>query len=910
MSCRFENTNTDTPIIRAENGKESILFESLLRSSKSSSEAVKKYMAVDNAKADLLAKFPGVQTDLNGEFVLTPEIDSWAKEKAGFIRTEAKPLGVSTSFSQIRNNLRTVLDIQEKRYAKAREGGKSSKAELFEKNIATIRENLQDVEGLDGGLITFIQVADHYLQHLQTEVAYLKTSLQKYGTDPTWLTSERITDILVKLNNIKDFSSTFMLLDDLAVQLMGNQTITPDLKAALDRSINMKQSIFSEYSQLALDIATEWVYPYMDRLNTSLASKGDSKYIISKAELRRMFQIADQDVGFFNSWLGAGIASENPLNSVIIKIVKDHLENARKVDIDVQADLFNAFEKASGPKNNAREFNSKYIRTISVKDRRPLIENGKNVLDSNGVPVMETVYVMQKAIHQPYKYDEVAKSRDEFIAKYGEMPTDPEEKLRWQRRFYDEWWSVNNRALGNQEINAILKVKLDTFSGTRAEKVSKLRDWIAKNSADGKTFTAMDGVGTENGMVEIPWLEEEEGLSFYFRPSVRSPFFVPNDKYKNPEFEKLKSDPYFRAIYKAYTEANMKYPYNSRLRYGMLPQVRKTGFDALSSASSMGEYVSRIKSDLSLITHHNEAVDTQYGGDVIQDITGKKHYFLPTPYVAKLDYSEISDDLLSSVLKFSQAASRYDAMAEIQPHIETVSALIFGVKNIKDLGRGVVTGLKKQVEYHSSNANKQLETALETTYWGREVEKLEPWKIKIRDKEYSIAPDKILSNLGFLTALSKMAGNLLAGINNLTLGELGNFIEAMSGKYGSRADWAKAEAFYVAQLPNLMADIGKSVDRSKLSLMLEYFDAIQGEFRDQYGDAVSGNRLKNLWNMNSLFFVNNSAEHKIQATGALMRLMMQKVRTTSGKEISMYDAYEKVGNKVKLKKKKGIFKIV
>jgi hypothetical protein len=69
------------------------------------------------------------------------------------------------------------------------------------------------------------------------------------------------------------------------------------------------------------------------------------------------------------------------------------------------------------------------------------------------------------------------------------------------------------------------------------------------------------------------------------------------------------------------------------------------------------------------------------------------------------------------------------------------------------------------------------------------------------------------------------------------------------------------------------------------------YDAIQGDFNDIAGGFISGSRVKKAWNTSALFFMNHAGEHEMQVSTMFAALDAQKLQTTSGENISLFDAY-------------------
>ena len=140
-----------------------------------------------------------------------------------------------------------------------------------------------------------------------------------------------------------------------------------------------------------------------------------------------------------------------------------------------------------------------------------------------------------------------------------------------------------------------------------------------------------------------------------------------------------------------------------------------------------------------------------------------------------------------------------------------------------------------------------------------------------------------------------MAVNLSAGINNTLFGQYSLAIEAIAGKYFNVSHYADAQAAYMASVPDLIGDLANGAPTSKVGVLAMKYDAIQGEFKDEYGQNVSGSALRRAFTTRSLFFLQKSGEHYIQVSGMIAMMKATKVKQADGTEISLWEAYDENG---------------
>ena len=142
-----------------------------------------------------------------------------------------------------------------------------------------------------------------------------------------------------------------------------------------------------------------------------------------------------------------------------------------------------------------------------------------------------------------------------------------------------------------------------------------------------------------------------------------------------------------------------------------------------------------------------------------------------------------------------------------------------------------------------------------------------------------------------------MAGNVVASVNNVLMGNMQMFIEAHGNKYFNKKDLAKAFTQYHAELlkGSFIGDM-KNPIKSEITQYGLLFDAIQGEFTNDLGEKISGNVMRRFLSPNSLFLLTHAGEHQIQLTGMLAMMNAYKVKTKTGQEITLNQAFEKDTN--------------
>lgn len=349
-------------------------------------------------------------------------------------------------------------------------------------------------------------------------------------------------------------------------------------------------------------------------------------------------------------------------------------------------------------------------------------------------------------------------------------------------------------------------------------------------------------------------------------------------------------------------------PYGTNQEVFSLPFIRISGLDRLRS-DGIVEY---LKADLEEI-YKPLATDTEYG----YNENGKN--FVPVFYTyrgsgeRRMSNSDISKDLVGSILKFSQMANKYSAYKRIQAEVSLFESIVEerGIKELDSRGRPIIDriaaqfGKKDFMKTSSNRVNERLQAFINMEYYGiRE----KPWVVTktVLGKEYEIDINKLFNFLGRWTGLNTLALNLLSAVNNVALGNFYIFQESLARQnFGFNFELRKGKAIYYKAAPTMFADIGKIHGLSKETQLAREYDAIQGEFSDISGHFITGSKLKKMWGTSALFFLNHAGEHEMQISTLFAALQGQKVKTKSGEEISLWEAYE-LDEKGLLKIKDGV----
>lgn len=297
--------------------------------------------------------------------------------------------------------------------------------------------------------------------------------------------------------------------------------------------------------------------------------------------------------------------------------------------------------------------------------------------------------------------------------------------------------------------------------------------------------------------------------------------------------------------------------------------------------------------------------DTEFGGDEISNLfttfSGKPIDRLPIYYTTELeDMSRLSTDFTSSMLAYAGMAINYSEMNKIIDALELTKDLAM------DREVQQYSGDKKLVESFKvlhKKFSKSYSLAGSQTNIGDKLEDYFQSVIYGRSKQDqgtiigNIDTAKTLDTLKSYTGVIGLGLNLFSAIGNITAGKMQMFIDSVSGEYFNYKNMAVGKKNYWAMIPEYMAEINSIRKSNKMSLLIDKFDALEEFYSNLRNTNYYKGPLTRIIGSSNLYFLNNIGEHYLHTRNMLSMLDAYKVKDSSGKEISLFDAFEVVANK-------------
>lgn len=762
--------------------------------------------------------------------------------------------GLKTVINEIKNVL-----IKQKALFK-----KQSNSKKFVDDIDKILKTMDQEDNDLESVLEFIADSNKYINELFDRFNQLREQLDR---DEILTPFER-NNALNLIKKISELTSSYEVLEDL-MDVFGTYESTPvggEINM-LQRTINRKNKLTKAYKELGKDLITDWLYNEAIYVNEKLQAEGKSKYILSRNKIKDELELASSDIGFFESILGSAISSKDPITALAAKAIKAQMLKANEDDLDTKEEVLEAYEKDGAP---SIEQNRRFIHEIELPE---------TITEEDGTT--KIVYNKAKAIITKYRTDLFDKAKRDFFKSLGARPADPKEGKEYDKK-KALWFKAN------QDIRSDADIIVD--NKRKELSADEFNLWIKENTR------VTDNIIYRDGTTLLQRIKADNPKAIFSSNNKQIYLYSgeltrPSDKYLNPEYNKVKDNQYYQTLLRVYNESNDRLPLHNRLRYGILPQIVKNNIETTLSETFSKENLKD--------AFNTQTYDTKYS---LQTLSGETYHSIPIRHVIKIDEKLVSEDLLESVLKFSQMSNNYKYMSDIKANVDILMDIVRDRAVVETNSKGeqmmdkVTNALRKKSKSEAKKVNQRLQEFINMAFYGEEELKS---SFNLLGKD--ISTNKVASKIQFLSSMSMMAGNITGGIANAIWGNYQTLAQSIGGKSYTKAEWLSAFAHYNANIPMYAGDIGKRIGKSKDNQLAEIFDAIQGDFKDQYGNNISGSTARRLMSTNTLFFNQSATEHQIQLTSMIAMLKHHKVKTTAGEEISLYDAFVLEGNRYRLR---------
>ncbi len=830
----------------------------------------KRMNAIDFKNLSLTSSLSDI-SNMFGDEVFTADLSANQRNSEALIKYQRTNNDTDLTYSHIFDKIKDRVAILNATIRKRKQG------EQFKADIAQLNDIIKNEDEITS-INNFVSNSMNYVDDAYDRFNALRESVK----DPKKLTPNDISYNLYQLGEIQQLLNVFDTMSDIQLMYMREGASTKDDKMAkLAEAIAKKDIMISDYKNFALTYLTEWLYPQVEPTNKQLIATGHKVDVITKEQFRDQLVMATRDIDASGYYMGAVINSQDPISAAIGLALKDVIYNNHVKDVQIEHHLTEAYKGVRSTSlyttaKGEEEFNQQFLRQA---------ENYEQIgVDENGEP--EYGYVKRAAFHTEYLDDQYQKARRTFFQDLGPKPSRASRKAYGQySKAVAKFYSENTQIAPN--VSSIIQAKKNALSKRQFER------WLLENTLE------IDNDHYPNGLSKADYFkgkiysfnQKTDRFRIYAGDLIR-----PSEKYRNPEFNKMMGNNYYKHLYTAYNDANEKLG-NYGLNYGIVPQESKGKnlFSDLKWSPAEAK-----QSLLTVLKAPIKAMYANYDSDrTIQRQDGTEVKRIPIKYTKLLDPEDLKMDLLSSTLKFSQMANNFEGMSEIEPNILVLKTVLNGDYNLGIKGRQIANTTGKGAQKINAITKKIVpKLAREDMLNARLNEFIDdvvfgdtelPADFNFLGRDFSM--NKIGGTIGMYTVVTNMALNFTGGVNNIIVGNYNNVLESMGGRFWGKRDYAWANGKYWAEMPNTLGNLVGQTD-SILNHLAEYYDVPQGEFKNEYGQDVTKGGINKAFRRSSLMFMQKGGEHQIQLTGMLALMHNTKLTTTEGKEMNLYDAWK------------------
>lgn len=720
-------------------------------------------------------------------------------------------------------------------------------------------------------------------------------------------------ELIRELSAINDFVNGYSILDEISqkdIYNFFNEEVDPNIPAneltpqqMLSRALNVKRAVKEQFIEIGIPLMAEFLSEYQsgysteninEEINKVLAKmdivKKDpaltdeqrakqttklqeeidkyQKFSLDAKGLENILRSASTDTSVLDYLISPLISSEDSALALFAKAIKSQLEIGRQKDIKLKNEWNTKFEDyaavTSASKDNKAEFNKGIYEFIKYSYR-----NKKGEIIN-----VDTASFVQKYDMAAYRNAEF-----KFRESIGDPPVavDPTNPTRIEQSKMDQyakkigtWYSQNKQPKSEKEINEIINAKKkELFDGLITQK--EYKEWeddrIHKNEQWG-TITYRK--------------ELSQPASKYLNPKWKAMYDI-ND---NPINEKGK---YHKFLVSEYIKSQELLPVSQRLGF-RLPSIPKSDLERVMTNG----LASTIQENIKDATEVRDIDSTQFG---IADTSQLGVKFIPIHYTQHMSAEDISLDLGKSVLEFAAMAHKYSALNEVNGEISLFKSIISKPGRVIETdakGRGVLDVFANSLGYQEfirqngeSYSQKHVDAFINMVVNG---------ETQVNETLFGISSTKVTNTLTAFSAFTSIAMDPLKGVANNMQGNIQLIIEANSGQFFSKSDLAAGKSYYLTSIPSMLNDFGNSVPKGLVGQMIEMYDAIQGEFVDQYGKKVTSSVAAKLISTDTMFFNMHFGEHEIQVSTMLALMNATNViDKKTGKTMTLLEAHNIYG---------------
>lgn len=331
--------------------------------------------------------------------------------------------------------------------------------------------------------------------------------------------------------------------------------------------------------------------------------------------------------------------------------------------------------------------------------------------------------------------------------------------------------------------------------------------------------------------------------------------------------------------------------------------LRKLGVERIKDADGMHGKLDAFGENVK-----NAILDTSEEADkdersIQVDFQGNKIDNLPIKYVTKgkhESWDDMTDDVAMSLVAYASMGFEYDELNQVLAMLENARYMSMNREIEQKSGRQrlverIRTGTTEDdLMYDEAFTKKQMHTNLQLAI--NDFFQMHLYG-KLQKEEgglfgTKVSKRKAANMINAAASYSQMAFNFQQRISNIGAGMMNIAVETAGKGAFNAASFAWATKEYLKHTSRRLLDTGALESDDKLSLFAERYDLHQNNGKFSPNDSFKKGRASRVFNTNLLFAGLNAGEDFLALTTALAIARNTKVKNASGKEETLWDAFE------------------
>lgn len=647
--------------------------------------------------------------------------------------------------------------------------------------------------------------------------------------------------------------------------------VTPDVVASIKKNILEKRkkiASFVEEDTSNMSFLQKQRYLFRKKQQGFLIKKlneleeqflnDENNIDMEQVILREIKMGGYNDVSMIDRMLSPAISMPNTFLPTFVLTIKKAFEEVRLKNMKFIPKAYNEFERFAKEVNanidNPSELNKGLFKTM--------------IIYRNNVAKRVLSFIA------PIDYSAYNTAKEEFdrLMEQEEMQSDPTKKTDLLKKRL-KWEIQNTQMRPKEHIEGVTKIGNTVLIETVPELEQRKLKELGKKAFE-------------------QW---KESNSFY--GTMRGEYRIPNlQKYKENDWEKMNpaQKRYYAFLMSTYLESQSKLPRRRESQKFILPYVDKSSNDRLRD----GKYWDALKyktKDLFMLMEEDMMKEN------VEKV--KKIPVLYYDNMLSMDANDVSTDLIHSILRFKMAADRYSIQNKYVSLSDNLLTLVKGTnpseedsEGFKILDKaakavGITKGVSKYIQkYGENNIATMLETFIDTQIYG-----IQRKDIKTKIGGVTIDFGKVADTIMNFASLTQIAVDPLTSLANSLNAQIQIAEEAFAGQFISMNSWKESQKYYNENEMELIRDSFSPYNKSFIGYITDLYDAMQGEYLDEYGHKLSKSAFKAKMNTGLLYAGMHKGEHRAASIMLISLLKEKKIGDKTLFDIHK-EEYEKTGN--------------